>query len=80
MSPLLRNPSSTFDSPQGGENRQMESKRNRRAAACPLLLKKAGPEISSLTLAKVGKYTAVRMCMHQNIWRNRMLYAPYLAN
>lgn len=51
--------------PSWGENRQLESKCNHWAAACPLLLTEAVPEISSLTLAKVDKYTAVKISIHQ---------------
>jgi len=57
--------------PQGGENRQLESKGNHRAAACPLLLNMAGPETPTLMFAKLGKHTSVNTCIHQNVWRNR---------
>lgn len=65
--------------PSWGENRQLESKCNHWAAACPLLLTEAAPEISSLTLAKVDKYTAVKISIHQCAERNRILYALYPA-
>lgn len=82
MSPLLRNPLSTFDPPPPSEGTpgSWSPKCNPRAAACPLLLEEAGPEIASLPLPKVGKYTAVKRWVPQNIRRDGILYARYPAN
>lgn len=81
MSPLLRNPSSAFDTPPSeGTPGSWSPKCNPRAAAYPLLLEEAGPEIASLTLPKVGKYTAVKRWVPQNIWREGILYSRYPAN